>query len=81
MPVVGRSNVASGGWATVDGGYDNRATDQWGVVGGGYDNKAGKDDGNTLNQGAATVGGGVSNTAGGSGATVFMPCSRMSASC
>jgi len=60
---VGTNCAATGNYATVSGGYDNRASGGWyGTVGGGT--------GNTPNGNAATVGGGFSNTASGEAATV-----------
>lgn len=60
--------------ATISGGGSavnlNQVTDDNGTVGGGIGNVAGVNDADIYNQGAATVGGGALNVAGGSASTV-----------
>jgi hypothetical protein len=69
------NNVTSGAVGATIGsggvsGNTNRVTDHYGTVGGGRNNQAGDAALSTLNRQIATVGGGNSNTASGTGATV-----------
>jgi hypothetical protein len=66
-PGVQSATVAGGGTL----GSPNRVFDWWGAIGGGLQNTVGLDNGNVSQEGGATIGGGMANTASGESAAVL----------